>query len=215
MGGVKSPVLGTDSPRAGGAEDPFSALGGADPAGPIGLDARGSQAVQRIIATVTKDWDPPAPSNAPEIVAGGATLKDAARALDALSEWGQAGGGLRADPIAAGTSTNLTVHLHGHLVYRLPRWTGYDRASAAAKAEWDRMLGKLRAHEDRHLAIAIEEADRLASDLVGREIGEIADLVTAANRRMRARQDQLDTDTDHGAKAGVPFGDVDLDTSIQ
>lgn len=76
------------------------------------------------------------------------------------------------------------------------------------------MLAKLRAHEDRHLAIAIEEADRLAGELVGREIGEIADLVTEANRRMQERQDELDADTEHGAKAGVAFGDVSLNTSI-
>jgi hypothetical protein len=39
-------------------------------------------------------------------------------------------------------------------------------------------------------------------------------MVTAANRRMRARQDQLDADTQNGAKTGVAFGDVTLNTSI-
>ena len=213
MGGLKSGLLGSDPPQSDSSgDDPFSPLGGGDAPGPIGLDARRS--VQRIIAAVTKDWDPPAPRTTPEIIVRGATLAAAARDLDALGEWGQAGGSLRADPIAAGTSTNLTVNLRGNLVYRLPQWTGYDRASAAAKAEWDRMMTKLRAHEDRHLAIAIEEGDRLAGELVGHEIGEIAAMVTKANRRMRQRQDQLDTSTDHGARTGVPFGDVVLDTSI-
>jgi hypothetical protein len=216
MGGVKRDLLGTE--ESSGTDVSNERLApeiGADTPGPIGLDSRrGRGVVRRIIAGVTKDWDPPSPRNTPEIVVGGATLAEAARELNQMSEWGQAGGQLRSDPIPAGTSTDLTVTLHGGLVYRLPRWSGYDRASAAARAEWDRMLGNLRAHEDRHLAIAIEEADQLAADLVGREIGEIAGMVTAANRRMRARQDQLDADTQNGAKTGVAFGDVTLNTSI-
>ena len=35
-----------------------------------------------------------------------------------------------------------------------------------------------------------------------------------ANRRMQSRQSDPDNDTDHGAKAGVPYGDVILDTLI-
>jgi predicted secreted Zn-dependent protease len=99
-------------------------------------------------------------------------------------------------------------------VYRLPRWTGYDAASAAAKAEWDQMLGHLRAHEDRHVAIAIEEANQLAQDLIGHDIADIANMVTEANRRMATRQTELDTDTENGSKPGVTYGDVILDTSI-
>jgi predicted secreted Zn-dependent protease len=123
-------------------------------------------------------------------------------------------GSLRADAIPAGTSTNLTVNLHANLRYRLPLWTRYSDASKAAKAEWDKMFAKLKVHEDRHLAIAIEEADNLAQALAGRDIADIAKMVTAANRRMQSRQDDLDTDTDHGAKTGVPYGDVVLDTTI-
>jgi hypothetical protein len=76
------------------------------------------------------------------------------------------------------------------------------------------MLAKLTAHEDRHMAIAIEEGNALAGDLVGREISEIAGMVTAANRRMATRQTDLDTHTQNGSRPGVPYGDVTLDTSI-
>jgi|SRR5579863_490107 len=216
MGGVRDGVLGTETqPLTGpGRNATLDVFGGGDPPGTLGVDDPIPLDVSRIIAKVTKDWDPPNPTTTPEIIARGATLERAARDLNALPEWGQGGGSLRAEAIPAGVSTNLTVTLHGNLVYRLPTWTGYDAASTAAKAEWDRMLGKLKAHEDRHLAIAIEEGDRLAQDLVGLEISKISGMVTAANRRMAGRQQELDRVTESATKAGVQYGDVSLDITI-
>lgn len=217
MGGAKSGVLGMSAPAGGRSrsDDPFAALGGKDTAGPIGFDEKAVPLVSRTIAAVTKDWDPtPNLRTTPEIVVRGQTLEEVGRELDGLPEWGQAGGALRTDRIPPGNSTDLTVHLHGNLVYRLPRWTRYDAASPAAKAEWDKMLAKLTTHEDRHLAIAIENGDRLARDLIGCDAADIAAMVTDANAEMQRRQDELDADTDHGAKAGVPYGDVALDPSI-
>jgi len=40
------------------------------------------------------------------------------------------------------------------------------------------MIGKLRAHEDRHLAIAMEEADRLAKELVAKRSAGFPAMVT-------------------------------------
>ncbi len=215
MGGAKSTVLGMDVPAGTPGDDPMAPIGGSDAAGPIGFDDNPVPLASRVIAIVTRDWDPtPNPRRTPEIVVNGNTLADVGRELDALGEWGQGGGSLRTDRIPSGNSTNLTVNLHGNLVYRLPRWSKYQSASTAARAEWDRMLARLTAHEDRHLAIAIEEGDQLAGDLVGHDISDIAQMVTEANRRMQARQNQLDTDTDHGAKPGVQYGDVTLDTTI-
>lgn len=216
MGGIRDGLQGTQaqsrSTSSGGGQ--LDVLGGGDAPGTLGLDETVALDTSRIIARIAKDWVPPNPRTTPEIVVGGSTLEQAGRELDRLPEWGQAGGSLRAEGIPAGNSTNLTVHLHANLLYRLPRWRGYANASAAVQAEWDRMFAKLKAHEDRHLAIAIEEAESLAQDLIGHDISDIASLVTAANRRMQDRQNDLDNDTDHGAKAGVQYGDVILDTSI-
>jgi hypothetical protein len=214
MGGFSSGTLAIGQATK-GIDDPSGTQGGAVVPGPIGLDGAIPMGGQRIVAKVVKDWDPPKPRTTPEIVVGGKTLADAGRELDKLSEWGEGGGMLRTDSIPAGNSTDLTVKAHANLVHRLPRWTGYGAASTAAKAEWDRMVAKLKAHEDRHMEIAIEEADRLARDLVGVEIGDIADMVTEANRRMAKRQQELDTDTQNGSKPGVAFGDVTLDISIK
>jgi hypothetical protein len=217
MGGVRAGVLGTEA-DAHPVPGDNTVLGGGDPPGVLGVDeAIPLDDVQRIIAKVTKDWDPPNPRTTPPIVVGGATLEKAADELNKLNEWGEGGGSLRTEPIAAGTSTNLTVKMHANLVRRLPTWSGYAKASAAAKAEWDQMVRKLAAHEDRHVAIAIEEADQLAKDLVGKEISDIPQMVTDANARLKARQDELDdpAHTDHGAKPGVQYGDVNLDITIK
>lgn len=201
------PIVGGDFEERTGLLNPV----GINIPGPLGASPL---SVNRLIAHVVKDWVPPSPKTTPPIVVKGKTLADVGAALDALQEWGQGGGMLRADPIPPGTSTNLTVRLHANLVLRLPTWSGYAAASAPAKAEWDRMLGNLRIHEERHVAIAVEEADNLAADLVGRDISDIANMVTAANQTMQSRQDELDADTQNGAKSGVPYGNVSLNTSI-
>ncbi len=168
----------------------------------------------RIIASVTKDWDPPSPFTDSWVTVSGDTLADVEAALQANDEWGKGGGSLRSDRIPVGTSTNLTINLHANLELRVAVWSDYRHASIAAKREWDRMIVKLTAHEQRHVDIAIEEFDRVATDLVGEDIDRIAPMVTAANATVARRQRQLDSDTDHGRRAGVAYGDVSLDTSI-
>lgn len=198
-----NPQQRTDWPPGSGFVDP----------GPGGMDDP-VPLVARIIAQVNDDWHPPAPDTTPTVSLTADNLADLARLLP-RGEWGQGGGRLRSERIPVGTSTNLTVQLHGNLVLRLPEWTNYSSASAAAQREWDRMIAKLTAHEQRHVDIAVEEFDKVAPLLMGKDIDKIVDTVTAANAAAQRRQDQLDADTDHGAKRGVPYGDVFLDTSIQ
>ncbi len=181
--------------------------------GPGGIDAPVPM-VDRIIAQVDDDWHPPTPDTSAEVTVEGQTLADVGDALKKLDEWGRGGGALRADPIPIGTSTNLTVKLHGNLLRRLAVWSDYASASAAAKREWDRMLEKLQAHEQRHMEIAIEHGDALAKELVGKDISHISKMVTDRNAEIAIDQKKLDDATDHGAKKGVPYGDVYLDTSI-
>jgi len=215
MGGTKSGLLGTQpAGRSFHFDDDEGVLGNGETRGPTGIDEPVPLGTGRIIAKVTNDWTPPNPTKTPEIIVRGATLAVVGNELMQLGEWGQAGGSLRADPVEAGTTTDLTVNLRGNLLYRLPTWTRYANASAAVKAEWDKMFRALTAHEDRHLAIAIEEGDALAKALTGKDIAEIARRVTAANARMKQRQDKLDHDTQNGSRDGVQYGNVTLDVSI-
>ncbi len=169
MGGTRDGILGLDGDIRTGNSQPTDAdlFGGGDAPGTLGSNAVALDDGRALSPRSTKDWEPPQPDESP-IVVGGASLEQAARALNAQGEWGKGGGQLRTERIGAGNSTDLTVTMHANLVHRLPKWTGYDKASAAAKAEWDQMVVHLKAHEDRHLAIAIEEADKLAKELVGR-----------------------------------------------
>ena len=68
--------------------DPVAPGVGFDPPGPIGRGDAPVPLASRIIAKVTKDWDPPNSRTTPEIVVNGATLA-AARELNALPEWGR------------------------------------------------------------------------------------------------------------------------------
>ena len=214
MGGSRIPGSEGTRPQLSGRSTGSPTRAGAGAAPATGSEAPTPLQVRRIIARVVKDWEPPNPRRTPDIEVDGQTLDEVAQQLSGMDEWGEGGGAIRADRIPAGTSTNLTVSLHANLVFRLPTWTQYEQASAAAQAEWNRMMEKLRAHEQRHVDIAIEEASALAQDLIGREISEIADKVTTANDTMRQRQQQMDQDTDHGARRGVVYGDVYLDRSI-
>lgn len=207
MAGNQIPgVIGTTAPsaRKGGEPEVAPPMAGLDLPGPVGVDgAIPQQSVTRTVVAVTKDWEPPNPSTTPEIVVGGDTLEQVAQELSVLPEWGDGGGMLRSDRIPAGISESITVTLHANLLKRLPRWTNYAQASVAVKAEWDRMIGNLDRHEQHHVDIAIEEADNLAVDLIGVEISQIANMVTAANRVIHERQVQYDADTNNGEDEGV------------
>ena len=211
-GRVPGPI-GTD-PSAlddGGDEGPGAGFG---PARPIGADEPIPLDVTRTVIRVVRDWDASTPRTTPDIVVHGANLAAVAVELDKLNEWGEGGGRLRTDRIPPGNTPELTVTLHANLVMRMPRWVEYAQASPAARTEWDRMVAKLRAHERRHVDIAVEEADALATALIGASVDDIAQMVTDANQRMQGRQNDLDTATDHGAKPNVQYGGVILDTSI-
>jgi hypothetical protein len=208
---------GTDPPFAGSRgcdAAPFPRGGSALP-GPGGVDRPIPLDIRRTVKDVIKDWDAARPKDTKDIPVSGKSLAEVAKALNKLPEWGQGGGALQNDAIPPGNTTEVTVTLHGNLRLRLPKWKEYDKASVAAKAEWDRMIKKLRAHEQRHVDIAVEEAEKLAKALIGCEINEVAQMVTDANKALKGRQDQLDADTESGSKPGVPYGDVELDTSIE
>jgi hypothetical protein len=209
MGGGRVPgPIGVETEPGPGAFNPGAPGAGFDSPGLVKADAG------PIVASVVTDWSPPNPSTTPAIVVRGKALAQLESQLDALPEWGRGGGSLRADRLDNVRTAEVVVHLHANLQLVLPRWDGRDAASTQARAEWDRMVGKLRIHEQRHVDIAIEEANALAAALERQPMSKIAALVTSANQTMAQRQQELDDATDHGSKAGVAYGDVILDTSI-
>jgi hypothetical protein len=200
-------------------EDPTVPRSSFTTPGPLGLGFEPEPLADQLVSKVTKDWDPTPKPDTTAISVGGTTLADLAANLAQLPEAGKGGGSLRADAPVITTSA-VTVNLQGNLVNKVVDWTGFSSASAAAQAEWTRVLTNLKRHEQRHMDIAVEEGNALATLLIGHKIGSkpsIADKVTAANVAMQKRQDDLDSasESDHGRKAGHAFGDCNLDTSIQ
>jgi hypothetical protein len=210
MGGIRAGILGTDASARGGSDDVDDILGGGDPPGPLGVDDADALSTGKV-TDVRKDWD----SDNPEtgwIDIPGTTIDEIYRALQPRGEWGEGGGNLTTS-VSRDSSGDLTVTVHANLIRRLPRWQKHDDAPPAAQQAWDRMFRKLIIHENRHVDIAAEEADKLAGQLPDKTSREVDTLLAAARDRLSARQKKLDHDTDHGRKEGVPFGDVMLDIS--
>ena len=210
MGGEKSGVLGLGRP---GADDDDGVRSIGDDPRPIGIDDPIPLDAGRKITKVDRDWDQLNLTPAFDTVSG-TTLADVGQALASLDEWGQGGGRVWNDAVPIGTSPTVTVQLRSDIVFRLISWDGYSSASTAAKAEWDRMIDKLKAHEMRHVQNFLDIANQLAKDLIGKDIDRLVGMVNATGPRIKRAQDQLDTETHHGKKKNVPFGDVFLDTSI-
>jgi predicted secreted Zn-dependent protease len=140
----------------------------------------------------------------------GNTLAEVAQQLDP-TEWGRCSyhydysyesTGGRATKVD--TTLNLTI--------RLPRWQGrgWNRASQAAKAEWQRMLHALGTHEDDHADIARRWAPTFQQRLLNQRVGNLRQRFNRTLGQVRAEQRRFDRRTRHGQTQGVS-----LDTSIQ
>lgn len=164
--------------------------------------------VQRVPASNTGGVTVTGPSTSYYNVAGN-TLAEVAERLG-TDEWGRCTWDFRYTYRSTnGVATRVDVTLR--LRIRLPRWSGrgWNRASAAAKAEWNRMLAALRAHEDGHASRARTWATTLRSRLLNRPEGDLADLWQTGMDEHEAAQAAYDTETNHGQTQGVS-----LDTSI-
>lgn len=128
------------------------------------------------------------------------------------SEWGRCTYDYTYKSIATnGRVTRVDVTLK--LVIRIPRWhgKGYNRASPAVQAEWDRMLTALRdIHEEGHAEIARKWAPRIRQELLGQKASDVASCFEQLSAQVAEDQKRYDQQTDHGRAQGVT-----LDTSIQ
>lgn len=105
------------------------------------------------------------------------------------------------------TRVNITLTL----TIRMPRWQGegWERASDAAKAEWNRMIAALRAHEEQHAEIARRWAPIFKQRLLNQRAGNVSARYNQTRAEAQREQDQFDQRTQHGRTQGVT-----LNTSI-
>jgi hypothetical protein len=131
----------------------------------------------------------------------GETLADVA-ALLPEDEWGRC----EWDFVHTFESTNGTITRVDVTLTRtiwLPRWVERDQASAAERAEWDRMVRNLRTHENGHATKARTWAPRLKQRMLNQPESEEATIKETFLTDHQAEQDQYDTDTQHGKTQGV------------
>jgi len=140
----------------------------------------------------------------------GRTLAEVGPQLDPV-EWGRCTWNFRYTYSSTnGVATRVNIILR--LTIRLPQWTGagWRSASAAAKSEWQRMLGCLRTHENGHVDIARSWASTLQQRLLNQPEADLGSLWEAGLADHQTEQDAYDTRTRHGQTQGVT-----LDLSIQ
>ena len=139
----------------------------------------------------------------------GNTLAEVSAKLDPI-EWGRCDYRFRYTYRSTnGVATQVSVTLR--LTIRLPRWTGrgWGRASAAAKAEWRRMLGCLRTHENGHAGISRRWAPILQQWLLNQSVANLATIWERGLAQHEAEQVAYDSRTRHGQTQNVT-----LDTRI-
>ena len=85
----------------------------------------------------------------------------------------------------------------------LPSWAGAAKASPAARAEWNRALGVLKAHEDEHVSIVRDKLKGVGESLVGIGEAEAKEAFETAKAELKSASDAID-----------PFT-VDVDTGIE
>ncbi len=156
----------------------------------------------------------------PAIHGKGITLLALKKDLDASQgdHWGAGGGELTMDAIPATIKSGqtFTVTLRGTLINRIPDWDDRSSATAAAQAEWDRFIAKLKAHEECHVEIAKTAFTAMQAAFPGTKITELNKVFAKGKQDLAAKQVELDdtSHTDHGKKAGVACGDAELNANV-
>lgn len=184
----------------------------------IGDGAQALDSTPKIIR-VTRNWtDPPTVRLEKKPKIGGTTLKEALAELERLDEWGTGGGDLsgpegeiKLQPADGG----YTVDILGDFFMTLPEWEGYDKATPAQKEAWDAMIAKLRKHEQQHVTIAYNGAQKMIRTLTNLPVTQAAQKMQEVTDDTQSKQNDFDSaaKTNHGANAWGGFPKVELDTS--
>ncbi|BCL33890.1 DUF922 domain-containing protein [Nostoc sp. MS1] len=106
-----------------------------------------------------------------------------------------------------GNVTDATVDVT--ITVTMPTWPNAAKLPKAAKAEWERALKVLKAHEEKHVKLAQDKLKDVAKSLIGKSEAEAEATFNAALAELQQASDDYDTASDHGRNEGT-----DLDTSL-
>jgi predicted secreted Zn-dependent protease len=138
----------------------------------------------------------------------GGTLNEVYTQLDP-EEWGRCTYTFDYDYDSVNGKTSK-VNITLKLVIRLPRWTDIDKASPAARKEWNRMLAALQGHEEKHAALARTWAPIFKQRMLGLDETKVADKHTSTLAEVDKATKKYDDASKHGQTEGVS-----LDRSIK
>src|ERR1700745_3241868 len=95
--------------------------------------------------------------------AGGKTLSEVQKAMDARDEWGlyDATQNFKSSAQVDGSGNVVSVTMVINPEIELPSWSNYGSATKEQKASWDAMVKALQAHENRHHDIQVDAVDDL------------------------------------------------------
>jgi hypothetical protein len=133
------------------------------------------------------------------------TLEGLSYSIGARREVGE--GGIRdlsheTEVNAAGIATKVTIK--GQLFRTLPVWKTRDSRPAAERKEWDRFLGVVTKHENKHVAIAKKHLRNMKRAVGGGLKEEVVNERVAFHAEaMGKAQEAYDTKTTHGIKEGA------------
>jgi predicted secreted Zn-dependent protease len=85
----------------------------------------------------------------------------------------------------------------------MPDWSGYATASQAEKDEWDRFCAALRAHEQGHIQLVLDNLAGIDGQLVGKSVSDAAQAWNDALVGLKSASDAYDQSTDHGRNQGT------------
>ena len=139
------------------------------------------------------------------------TLNDVATALAAKTEAGSTLptlGSISTTLDGAGKVASASVTVTETVT--LPKWTKRDTQCDRHKAEWDRFLTALTAHEQGHVAIDRKYFENITAKLVGLKDSDVDAKVAATQALAQTDNDTFDATTAHGTNAGTS---IDAGTS--
>jgi predicted secreted Zn-dependent protease len=85
----------------------------------------------------------------------------------------------------------------------MPDWSGYATVSQAEKDEWDRFCAALRAHEQGHIQLVLDNLSGIDEQLVGKSASDAAQAWSDALAGLKSASDAYDDSTDHGRNQGT------------
>jgi hypothetical protein len=199
-GGRTPGSLGIDAPFAG------DSVNLDDTPAPIGMGGGSNPRISK----VERNWDVTKPKTTPRPKVTGKTVEEVRKSLEKLvPEWGRGGGELQVR-VKDNPDGTITAVVDANLLRIMPDWVHEKDAEAVAKTKWATMTKALLKHEQRHMDIAAEAAERLADNLLDMNYDDIAEFHKTEVEALQIDQKALDDDSSSGTDPAHEYGGVEF-----